>query len=322
VYARAQTQMSRLRDMATRGMKSAAAAAAAAATEMKSMANKGAYVSGSPSQTRQSGYSAFNDVPSSGRDGNAVERERHTSRDNPRRDMYGQTVSRSVSDSTSAAARLAERLDAGAAAAEILFDMRVSSRSEASVTDPGKDSGMTAEELETLNELRFTCEDHLNTLARVVESGGVDDDALLQRAIEVAESLVAAIGDDETVAAAAAAEDDVQGQGYAPPTQDLSDLPHAFSAVGGAERDTLPETGVVETPEVADLLGGLDVGGATPTRAPAAERPSTEAEEEAMVAAAIAASLAEAQPAAADQAQQQTQTQTQQTQPPANLIDF
>jgi hypothetical protein len=320
VYARAQTQMSRLRDMATRGMKSAAAAAAAAATEMKSMANKGAYVSGSPSQTRQSGYSAFNDVPSSGRDGNAVERERHTSRDNPRRDMYGQTVSRSVSDSTSAAARLAERLDAGAAAAEILFDMRVSSRSEASVTDPGKDSGMTAEELETLNELRFTCEDHLNTLARVVESGGVDDDALLQRAIEVAESLVAAIGDDETVAAAAAAEDDVQGQGYAPPTQDLSDVPHAFSAVGGAERDTLPETGVVETPEVADLLGGLDVGGATPTRAPAAERPSTEAEEEAMVAAAIAASLAEAQPAAAEQAQQQTQTH--QTQPPANLIDF
>ena len=319
MYARAQTQMSRLRDMATRGMKSAAAAAAAAATEMKSMANN---VSGSPSQTRQSGYSAFDDVPSSGRNGNAVERERQTTRDNPRRDMYGQTVSRSVSDSTSAAARLAERLDAGAAAAEILFDMRVSSRSEASVTDPGKDSGMTAEELETLNELRFTCEDHLNTLARVVESGGVDDDALLQRAIEVAESLVAAIGDDETVAAAAAAEDDVQGQGYAPPTQDLSDLPHAFSAVGGAERDTLPETGVVETPEVADLLGGLDVGGATPTRAPAAERPSTEAEEEAMVAAAIAASLAEAQPAAAEQAQQQTQTQTQQTQPPANLIDF
>ena len=319
MYARAQTQMFRLRDMATRGMKSAAAAAAAAATEMKSMANN---VSASPSQTRQSGYSAFDDVPSSGRNGNAVETERQTTRDNPRRDMYGQTVSRSVSDSTSAAARLAERLDAGAAAAEILFDMRVSSRSEASVTDPGKDSGMTAEELETLNELRFTCEDHLNTLARVVESGGVDDDALLQRAIEVAESLVAAIGDDETVAAAAAAEDDVQGQGYAPPTQDLSDLPHAFSAVGGAERDTLPETGVVETPEVADLLGGLDVGGATPTRAPAAERPSTEAEEEAMVAAAIAASLAEAQPAAAEQAQQQTQTQTQQTLPPANLIDF
>jgi len=234
--------------------------------------------------------------------------------------MYGQTVSRLVSDSTSAAARLAERLDAGAAAAEILFDMRVSSRSSDPVPDPVTDSGMTAEELETLEELRFTCEDHLNTLARVVESGGVDDDALLQRAIEVAESLVAAIGDDETVAAAAAAEDDVQGQGYAPPTQDLSDLPHAFSAVGGAERDTLPETGGVETPEVADLLGGLDVGGATPNAAPAAERPSTEAEEEAMVAAAIAASLAEAQPAAADQAQ--TQTQTQQTQPPANLIDF
>jgi hypothetical protein len=318
VYARAQTQMSRLRDMATRGMKSAAAAAAAAATEMKSMANN---VSASPSQTRQSGYSAFDDVPSSGRNGNAVETERQTTRDNPRRDMYGQTVSRLVSDSTSAAARLAERLDAGAAAAEILFDMRVSSRSSDPVTDPGKDSGMTAEELETLNELRFTCEDHLNTLARVVESGGVDDDALLQRAIEVAESLVAAIGDDETVAAAAAAEDDVQGQGYAPPTQDLSDLPHAFSAVGGAERDTVSETGVVETPEVADLLGGLDVGGATPNvRGPAAERPSTEAEEEAMVAAAIAASLAEAQPAAAEQAQQQTQTH--QTQPPANLIDF
>ena len=300
MYARAQTQMSRLRDMATRGMKSAAAAAAAAATEMKSMANKGA-ASGSPSPSRQSGYSAFDDVPApAGRNGNRVS-ERHA-RDTRRDERF-------VSDSNAAAARLAERLDAGAAAAEILFDMRAHSRSE----DPGKDPDVTAEELETLHELRATCEDHLNTLARVVESGGVDDDALLQRAIEVAESLVAAIGDDETVAAAAAAEDDVLG-GYAPPTQER-DSPRAFSAVGGAERDTLPGTGGVETPEVADLLGGLDVGGATPNAAPAAERPSTEAEEEAMVAAAIAASLAEAQPAAADQAQQQTQ-------PPANLIDF
>ena len=304
MYARAQTQMSRLRDMATRGMKSAAAAAAAAATEMKSMANKGA-ASGSPSPSRQSGYSAFDDVPAD-RNGNRVS-ERHA-RDTRRDERF-------VSDSNAAAARLAERLDAGAAAAEILFDMRAHSRSE----DPGKDPDVTAEELETLHELRATCEDHLNTLARVVESGGVDDDALLQRAIEVAESLVAAIGDDETVAAAAAAaEDDVLG-GYAPPTQER-DSPRAFSVVGGAERDTLPGTGGVETPEVADLLGGLDVGGATPNAAPAAERPSTEAEEEAMVAAAIAASLAEAQPAAAEQAQQQQQQQ--QTQPPANLIDF
>ena len=310
MYARAQTQMSRLRDMATRGMKSAAAAAAAAATEMKSMANKGA-ASGSPSPSRQSGYSAFDDVPA-GRNGNRVS-ERHA-RDTRRDERF-------VSDSNAAAARLAERLDAGAAAAEILFDMRAHSRSE----DPGKDPDVTAEELETLHELRATCEDHLNTLARVVESGGVDDDALLQRAIEVAESLVAAIGDDDTVAAAAAAEDDVLG-GYAPPTQER-DSPRAFSVVGGAERDTLPGTGGVETPEVADLLGGLDVGGATPNAAPAAERPSTEAEEEAMVAAAIAASLAEAQPAAAEQAQQQQQQaqqqqQQQQTQPPANLIDF
>jgi hypothetical protein len=302
--------MSRLRDMATRGMKSAAAAAAAAATEMKSMA-AGATASPSPSRGSHE-YSAFDAEPARP-DGSLVNGHRRAT------NVAGSP------DPRAPAVRLAERLDAGAAAAEILFDMRVSSRSSDPVTDPGKDSGMTAEELETLNELRFTCEDHLNTLARVVESGGVDDDALLQRAIEVAESLVAAIGDDETVAAAAAAaaaEDDVQGQGYAPPTQDLSDLPHAFSAVGGAERDTVSETGVVETPEVADLLGGLDVGGATPTRAPAAERPSTEAEEEAMVAAAIAASLAEAQPAAAEQAQQQTQTQTQQTLPPANLIDF
>ena len=74
---------------------------------------------------------------------------------------------------------------------------------------------MTAEEAETLHELRETCEDHLNTLARVVESGGVHDDALLQRAIEVAESLVAAIGGDEAVAAAAAAE--TESRGYAPP---------------------------------------------------------------------------------------------------------
>ena len=233
MYARAQTQMSRLRDMATRGMKSAAAAAAAAATEMKSMANKGAYVSGSPSQTRQSGYSAFDDVPSSGRNGNAVERERQTTRDTPRRDMYGQTVSRLVSDSTSAAERLAERLDAGAAAAEILFDMRVSSRSSDPVPDPVTDSGMTAEELETLKELRFTCEDHLNTLARVVESGGVHDDALLQRAIEVAESLVAAIGDDETVAAAAAAE--TESRGYAPPAADP-----AVGISSGAADDSSP----------------------------------------------------------------------------------
>ena len=61
VYARAQTQMSRLRDMATRGMKSAAAAAAAAATEMKSMA-AGASASPSPSRGSRE-YSAFDAEP-------------------------------------------------------------------------------------------------------------------------------------------------------------------------------------------------------------------------------------------------------------------
>ena len=116
---------------------------------------------------------------------------------------------------------------------------------------------MTAEEAETLHELRETCEDHLNTLARVVESGGVHDDALLQRAIEVAESLVAAIGDDETVAAAAAAE--TESRGHA--------LPAADPAVGissGAADDSGTEGGQRGRRDLADLLGGLDVdpGGA------------------------------------------------------------
>ena len=146
----------------------------------------------------------------------------------------------------------------------------------------------------------------------MVESGGVNDDALLQRAIEVAESLVAAIGDDETAAAAAAAEHEHDPEGYTPPAPDLG-----TSRSGGAD---VPVAGGGQQ-DVADLLGGLDVGGARTDVAPPAERPSTEAEEEAMVAAAIAASLAEAQPPAADQAPQQP-PQQQQPQPPANLIDF
>ena len=290
MYTRAQAQMSRLRDMATRGMKSAASAASAAATEMKSMASG---ASGSPSPSRRSGYSAFDEHP--GRDA-TVSSPATAAR---RRQLEP------GSDFRAPAARLAERLDAGAAAAEILFDMRAHSTASAG-------GGTTAEEAETLRELCVTCEDHLNTLARVVESGGVNDDALLQRAIEVAESLVAAIGDDETAAAAAAAEHEHDPEGYTPPAPDLG-----TSRSGGAD---VPVAGGGQQ-DVADLLGGLDVGGARTDVAPPAERPSTEAEEEAMVAAAIAASLAEAQPPAADQAPQQP-PQQQQPQPPANLIDF
>jgi len=290
VYARAQTQMSRLRDMATRGMKSAAAAAAAAATEMKSMA-AGASASPSPSRGSRE-YSAFDAEPA-----------------RPDGTLNRATNVAGSPDPRAPAVRLAERLDAGAAAAEILFDMRAhSGRGDASVT---------AEEAETLHELRETCEDHLNTLARVVESGGVHDDALLQRAIEVAESLVAAIGDDETVAAAAAAE--TESRGYAPPAADP-----AVGISSGAADDSGTEGGQRERRDLADLMGGLDVspGERGIDVAAPAERPSTEAEEEAMVAAAIAASLAEAAPPPADQAPRREQAAQQTPPPPANLIDF
>ena len=290
MYARAQTQMSRLRDMATRGMKSAAAAAAAAATEMKSMA-AGASASPSPSRGSRE-YSAFD-----------AEHARPDGTLNRATNVAGSP------DPRAPAVRLAERLDAGAAAAEILFDMRAhSGRGDASVT---------AEEAETLHELRETCEDHLNTLARVVESGGVHDDALLQRAIEVAESLVAAIGDDETVAAAAAAE--TESRGYAPPAADP-----AVGISSGAADDSGTEGGQRERRDLADLMGGLDVspGERGIDVAAPAERPSTEAEEEAMVAAAIAASLAEAAPPPADQAPRREQAAQQTPPPPANLIDF
>jgi len=290
VYARAQTQMSRLRDMATRGMKSAAAAAAAAATEMKSMA-AGASASPSPSRGSRE-YSAFDAEPA-----------------RPDGTLNRATNVAGSPDPRAPAVRLAERLDAGAAAAEILFDMRAhSGRGDASVT---------AEEAETLHELRETCEDHLNTLARVVESGGVHDDALLQRAIEVAESLVAAIGDDETVAAAAAAE--TESRGYAPPAADP-----AVGISSGAADDSGTEGGQRERRDLADLMGGLDVspGERGIDVAAPAERPSTEAEEEAMVAAAIAASLAEAAPPPADQAPPREQAAQQTPPPPANLIDF
>ena len=293
MYARAQTQMSRLRDMATRGMKSAAAAAAAAATEMKSMA-AGASASPSPSRGSRE-YSAFDAEPARP-DGSPASGHRRAT------NVAGSP------DPRAPAARLAERLDAGAAAAEILFDMRAhSGRGGASVT---------AEEAETLHELRETCEDHLNTLARVVESGGVHDDALLQRAIEVAESLVAAIGDDETVAAAAAAE--TESRGYAPPPR----IPRSGSrAAPRTTRARKAGSGNGETWQTCWVGSTWTPGRGIDVAAPA-ERPSTEAEEEAMVAAAIAASLAEAAPPPADQAPRQEQAAQQTPPPPANLIDF
>ena len=57
---------------------------------------------------------------------------------------------------------LAERLDAAAAAAEILFEMRAS----------GGGVALGSEEADMLTQLRVVCEDHLNVLARTVEGGG------------------------------------------------------------------------------------------------------------------------------------------------------
>lgn len=297
MYARAQSHMTRLRDMASRGMKSAAAAANKAAAEMKSVAS-----SASSASPVAGGYNAFtDDGPRSNGHHNAHIIDHHNA----------QQHQVDINSPARVAMRLAERLDAGAAAAEILFDMRAHAVSDTSAGS----TTITAEEQETLQELRATCEDHLNTLARVVESGGVVDDALLIRAIEVAESLVSAIGDDEVVTARDAA--DADAEGYAPPTQETQNV-----VTGGNTTKPIKNT---DQNSVVDLLGGLDVGGGgqfgqpiNPPATPAvSERPATEAEEDAMVAAAIAASLAESQ-----ETQQPEQPQQPQQTQSANLIDF
>ena len=270
MYARAQERMLQLRDMASRGMANLAASAAAPPSRAPASAGL------------------------------------------PRRDprsRSSETSEPAVSSRGASVAELAERLDAAAAAAEILFDMRAS-------TAGGADAG--AEEEEMLSQLRAVCEDHLDVLARTVQRGDVTNEQLLVRAIEVAESLVSAIGDDEVTAAAVAAEEETvataaRAEG-APPRAGGGD----GVGVGGWRRDlATPPPATEAESAMADLLGGLDVGGPAPSSAPSpaftpgdgyrpptmdvgspapSDRPTTEAEEEAMIAAALAASLADAQP--------------------------
>jgi hypothetical protein len=172
------------------------------------------------------------------------------------------------------------------------------------------------------------CEDHLDVLARTVQRGDVTNEQLLVRAIEVAEALVSAIGDDEVTAAAVAAEEETDAA--AARAEGGGD----GVGVGGWDRDlAAPHPATEAESAMADLLGGLDVGGPAPSPAPspafspgdgyrpptmdagspapAGDRPTTEAEEEAMIAAALAASLADAQP----------QQQPQQQVPGGALLD-
>ena len=222
-----------------------------------------------------------------------------------RREVYGDerfTPPPEVITPAMRQARLAERLDAAAAAAEILFECRVASSSG----DRGDD-----DHSEMLTQLRATCEEHLNALASEVESGGVEHEQMLARAIEVAEQLVAAIGDDDDATATAEPGGSVDSG---------VDSGGGGSGGGGAPAMisvTQDATPPPTPPPLVDLLAGLDVGGPpAPPPAPVApiapaakappppestpqtsERPSSREEEEAMIAAAIAASLAESRPA-------------------------
>ena len=277
MYARAQERMTQLRDMASRGIERLAAVGMPSSS------------SSSPGSGSGSGFGSRGKPGVGG------------SRPPP------QASSASAAPSPArVAAVLAERLDAAAAAAEILFDMRASSVA----------GDATAEERETLTQLRVVCEEHLDVVAKTVEGGSVTNESLLVRAIEVAEQLVAAIGDDERA----------QGKGTGPreTTRERRPLEDVLSAPADVDA-------------TADLLGGLDVGGggesgdlghlgasehstyappeappgtpagqatphpATPGLAPGTpagrdrDRPATEAEEEAMIAAAVAASLADAE---------------------------
>jgi hypothetical protein len=210
-------------------------------------------------------------------------------------------------------------LTTAAAAAEILFEMRASG---------GADGGALGdEEADMLTQLRVVCEDHLNVLARTVEGGGVTNEQILVRAIEVAEQLVAAIGDDEMSANVLAAAEADGGTVAGTTGAGAAAGAGAFGAGGnggnggGGEQQGM---GALSSELAAvDLLGGLDVGGPPPpppgapapapahtpppAAAPAAAvavpgRPTSVGEEEAMIMAAIAASLAESQPAEAAEA--------------------
>ena len=280
MYARAQERMTQLRDMASRGIERLAAVG---------------MPSSSSSSSPGSGSGSGSGFGSRGKPGVGGSRPPPPA-----------SSASAAPSPARVAAVLAERLDAAAAAAEILFDMRASSVA----------GDATAEERETLTQLRVVCEEHLDVVAKTVEGGSVTNESLLVRAIEVAEQLVAAIGDDERA----------QGKGTGP---------RETTREGRPLEDVLSAPADVDA--TADLLGGLDVGGggesgdlghlgasehstyappeappgtpagqatphpATPGLAPGTpagrdrDRPATEAEEEAMIAAAVAASLADAE---------------------------
>lgn len=249
MYARAQEKMAQLREMA----RSAAASFAASASSPPAR---------HPSATRPPRWSR-----------NATDRRSephaHSTRGPALNDM-----------------NLAERLDAAAAAAEILFELRANNPVGG---DEGGGGGGT-EEGDVLAQLRVVCEDHLNVLMRAVESGGVDNEQLLGRAIEVAEQLVSAIGDDESKVNAA-----VPTEAEAGPTAAAGP-----PSVGGIN-DAVAADALASDIAAVDLMGARQAGGgghnATAATLPAEPgRPTSREEEEAMIAAAIAASLAEPQP--------------------------
>lgn len=269
MYARAQETMLKMREMAKDGMAKAAKTAKQGMASLERSINAPPAWSAAGVSSRPAGQRTAVGVNPPGFNGDS-------------------TVNGALDNDVA----ISERLQGAEAAAEMLFEMRAAN-----------DGNPTPEEAEMLSELRAVCEQHLNVLARSVERGaGLIGESLLMKCIEVAESLVSAIGDGEKPG------DDASSGGAG-----------GYSAPGSGAGDAArgDETAVV------DLLGGLDVS-ASDAPSPAAGsgedgRPATAAEEEAMIAAAIAASLAEG----GDEQKRPPTTQQQAPQPPTgNLIDI
>ena len=269
MYARAQETMLKMREMAKDGMAKAAKTAKQGMASLERSINAPPAWSAAGVSSRPAGQRTAVGVNPPGFNGDS-------------------TVNGALDNDVA----ISERLQGAEAAAEMLFEMRAAN-----------DGNPTPEEAEMLSELRAVCEQHLNVLARSVERGaGLIGESLLMKCIEVAESLVSAIGDGEKPG------DDASSGGAG-----------GYSAPGSSAGDASrgDETAVV------DLLGGLDVS-ASDAPSPAAGsgedgRPATAAEEEAMIAAAIAASLAEG----GDEQKRPPTTQQQAPQPPTgNLIDI
>ena len=166
MYARAQETMLKMRDMAKDGM------AKAAKTAKQGMASIERSINAPP---------AWSAAAASSRPGQGGQRTAVGV--NPPGFNGDSTVNGALDNDVA----IAERLQGAEAAAEMLFEMRAAN-----------DGNPTPEEAEMLSELRAVCEQHLNVLARSVERGaGLISESLLMKCIEVAESLVSAIGDGE-----------------------------------------------------------------------------------------------------------------------------